>query len=68
MELSELKGKIDESLESGEGLDPYTKAHLVEASKRIEKALDADYVYNQSSGGGGAPLILFGKEAEDATE
>lgn len=52
MELKDLGGKIDGVLESsGDKLDAYTKAHLNEASMRIEKALDADFVYSPSSGG-----------------
>ena len=36
--------------------DPYSQSHLSEASIRIEKALDADYIYNASSMGGGGVL------------
>lgn len=65
MELRELKEGIDELMEAEDGLDPYSKAHLYEASQRIEKALDADYVYNQSSGmGGGLPFLIFGESAD----
>jgi hypothetical protein len=36
------------------GLDDYSYAHLAEARIRIEKALDAQYIYNtQDIGGGG---------------
>lgn len=31
--------------------DPYTTAHLAQTRKRIEKALEADYILNPSSGG-----------------
>jgi hypothetical protein len=40
--------------------DPYTQAHLSEAIVRIEKALDADYIYNASDiGGVGGSMRFF---------
>lgn len=67
MELSELKDDIDAVM--ADSLDPYSKAHLYEASQRIEKALDADYVYNQSSGGGSSlPFLILGDDAKDSAE
>ena len=47
--LREIKeNKIDPILEtSNENLDPYTLAHLKDASMQIKKALDAHYVYKQ---------------------
>jgi hypothetical protein len=47
--LHEIKeNKIDPILEtSNENLDPYTLAHLKDASMQIKKALDAHYVYRQ---------------------
>ncbi|UCC96444.1 MAG: zinc-dependent metalloprotease [Phycisphaerales bacterium] len=47
--LQEIKTrKIDRVLEaSAENLDPYTRAHLKDASVQIEKALKAHYVYKQ---------------------
>ncbi|GAB5407201.1 MAG: zinc-dependent metalloprotease [Aureliella sp.] len=69
MEITELKAAIDELLESsGDSLDPYSKAHLAEATQRITKALDADYVYNQSSSGGSLPFLLFGNQTNNGTE
>ncbi len=45
--LRELRDKIDQVLNQGaEKIDPYTAAHLGEAMVRIEKALDAQYIYN----------------------
>jgi len=45
--------------------DPYTAAHLQQARDRITKALDADYILNPGSGGGGGrELMLFGRETE----
>ncbi|MCH7546598.1 MAG: zinc-dependent metalloprotease, partial [Planctomycetes bacterium] len=52
--LRELKRKIDKTLNrSAARLDPYSVAHLSEASVRIEKALDAQYIYNAADMGGG---------------
>jgi hypothetical protein len=63
-QLKEVKGKIDTVMAVGGGLDPYSQAHLGECQQRISKAIDAIYVYNQPSlGGGGAPqIIMLGKE------
>ena len=59
MQLTDLKEKIATSLkDNAEALDPYTKAHLREAEQRISKALDADYIYNQS-----APAVPFNLSA-----
>jgi hypothetical protein len=45
--LKELKTKIDGLVGNGSSrLDPYTVAHLSEASTRIGKALEAEYIYN----------------------
>ena len=43
-ELDRLKGKIDSYVEAnGAKLDPYTKAHLMETSARVEKVMDARF-------------------------
>lgn len=53
-ELKQLKKQVDEALKSANlDKDTYTKAHLMETSTRIQKALDAAYTLNGSSGGGG---------------
>ena len=46
--------------------DAYTTAHLTQARDRIQKALDADYILNPSSGGsgGGLPRFIFGADSE----
>ena len=46
--------------------DAYTTAHLAQARHRIEKALDADYILNPSSGRGDSSgiQIIFGNETE----
>jgi hypothetical protein len=61
MKLKELKQKIDGALANPAGLDAYTIAHLTECQLRITKAMDAIYVYNQPSGGGAPPLMIFGQ-------
>lgn len=71
LQLGELKASIDEALDgSKDSIDAYTKAHLAEASQRITKALDADYVYNQAAAGGGMPMFIFGNQpqTEDASK
>lgn len=57
--LRELQKTIDRAKENSSA-DPYTRAHLTEASIRIAKALDAQYVYNQRSGGGMFFPMMFG--------
>ena len=46
VQLAELKkDKIDPILQGKKKVDPYTKAHLMDASIQIDKALKAAYVY-----------------------
>jgi hypothetical protein len=60
--LRELSGKIDKALKSSTKLDAYSMAHLAEAKVRIDKALDAQYIYNAKDiGGGGMPFMIFGE-------
>jgi hypothetical protein len=62
VQLKEVKRRIDAALEGKAGLDPYSVAHLTECQLRITKAIDAIYVYNQASGGGGgSQIIVFGQ-------
>lgn len=65
--LRELSGKIDHVLANATQLDPYTAAHLSEAKIRIDKALDAQYIYNTDAFGfgGGLPLLIFGQEEQN---
>lgn len=44
--LGNLKIKIDKALENNGKLDDYTRSHLASASSRIERALDAVFIYN----------------------
>jgi hypothetical protein len=61
-ELSEQIGRVLDR--GGAKIDPYTVAHLSEAKVRIDKALDAQYIYNTEDmgGGGGMPFFLFGED------
>lgn len=51
--------------QNGEKLDPYTLAHLAEVQQVIDKALNAEIIYNaREIGGGSASLrLLLGQEA-----
>ena len=67
--LRSLKKDIDKVLESPDNLDEYSLAHLQEAQTRIEKSLDADYIYNANDiggFGGGGSLFFFKPEGEKA--
>lgn len=67
--MRDIRSKIDKivDIKSGnkKGVDDYTYAHLFEAATRIDKALDAQYIYNMdSSGGFGGFGFFFGRPAE----
>lgn len=68
--LREIKGKIDRIIERNAArLDPYTLAHLDESRVRIEKSLDAQFIYNTDAlnrGGGGG--IIFLRENDSARQ
>jgi len=62
MQLRELKGTIDSAMRrKGSELDPYSRAHLAEASSLIDRALNAQYLYNTDdiAGGGGGAMYPF---------
>ena len=64
--LRKIHKKIDNLLESPGNMDDYSLAHLSEAKTRIEKALDAEYIYNADAiGGGGYGTILFLQPTEE---
>ena len=59
MQLSEIKDAID----SAKASDTYTRAHLADASTRIQKALDAQFAVSSAP----EPAINFrGRFGEDA--
>ena len=66
-QLRNLKKQVDQVLrDESVATDPYSESHLSEAYIRIEKALDADYIYNASSiGGGGGGVLRFMREPQD---
>lgn len=43
LQLRELRQEIKESLKNSDAMDTYTKAHLMDASDRIARALEAQY-------------------------
>jgi hypothetical protein len=62
--LRQLRDKLAAIVDekgAGTKLDPYTLAHLGEARVRIEKALDASYVYNAGGGAAGMSFLMFGQ-------
>lgn len=66
--LRDLSAKIDKVAKgSGAKIDAYSLAHLSEAKVRIDKALDAQYIYNTNDirSGGGMPFMFFGEEAKE---
>jgi len=69
-QLRDLKKQIDGVLGDKElNADPYSASHLSEASVRIEKALDAGFIYNTSDigGGGGSIRLILGDELKGST-
>jgi hypothetical protein len=61
--LRGLKDRLSEMTQkNGARLDPYTLAHLDESRLRIEKALDAQYIYNTDQIGGGAIFFMMGND------
>jgi hypothetical protein len=64
--LRDIRAKIDKVIDvktnSRKNADEYTYAHLAEAALRIDKALDAQFIYNANQiGGGGGGGFFFGK-------
>ena len=63
--VDKITGIIGKEGKDSSGLDPYSYAHLSEAKIRIEKALDAQYIYNADQiGGGGFGGFFFGRETK----
>jgi hypothetical protein len=64
--LREIKGRIDTLMKNHAArLDPYTLAHLDESRVRIEKALDAQYIYNTDAFGTSMSLPFFFFQEEE---
>ena len=70
LRLRHIQKQIEKALKAEDQLDPYSLAHLEEARVRIEKALDASYVYNVNDLGRRQRAVLFpswrGRQALDA--
>ena len=66
--LRGIKDAIDAALEHNGKLDAYTSSHLAEASVRIERALEANYIYNTNDIGGGGNIILMMGQQEGQGE
>ena len=69
MELKDLRGRLTKTLEAGgDKIDPYTKAHLVDAGEQIARAMDATYIYNTDKLGGRSSFgSLFHRQTTEAT-
>lgn len=70
-QLETIGTKIKGALEKGgDKLDPYSKSHLKDTGRRIEKALNADYILNPAAGAApaGGGRIIIGNEATPTTE
>lgn len=64
-QLRRLHKMLGKTLDKDGKLDPYTTAHFSEAHLRIEKALDAQFIYNTDDmGGGGVTFLMFGEEED----
>lgn len=65
MELRQIDEATEKALaEVGSNLDPYSRAHLTEVHELVQKALDAQYIYNADKlGGGSRTILLFGEDA-----
>ncbi len=60
--LRDLDKRISATLERADSkIDPYTLAHLEETQVRIQKALEADYIYNLSDISRSQPAVTFGR-------
>ncbi len=67
--LRDIRERIKRIMDSDAAgrVDDYTKAHLAEAGLRIDKVLDASYIYNANRiGGGSSPFMFFGQPAPAA--
>lgn len=59
MELKDLRGRLTKALETGgDKIDPYTRAHLIDAGEQIKRALEAVSIYNVDKISGSRSTIL----------
>jgi hypothetical protein len=59
--LRDIKDRTAKALEQKGMLDPYSAAHLTEVQLRIEKALDAQYIYDVGGLQMSSPYFFFGQ-------
>jgi hypothetical protein len=68
--LRDIRERIKRIMDSDAAgrVDDYSKAHLAEAGLRIDKVLDASYIYNANKigGGGGGMPFFFGQPAPES--
>ena len=69
MQLRRISEDIDSMLERRSRLDAYTIAHLEDAHKVIDRALDPQHIYNTHEIGGSEPAMdlrgMFGRPESD---
>jgi hypothetical protein len=64
-----LKRQIDSVVEARASLDSYSAAHLTEASARIAKAIDGQFIYNLPKNfGRNTPTLLILGQPEGAEQ
>lgn len=69
MQLRDLKRQIDGVVEARASLDSYSAAHLTEASARIAKAIDGQFIYNLPKNfGRNTPTLLILGQPEGSGE
>jgi hypothetical protein len=56
--LASIKSANPNAVGTASSMDAYTRAHLSDASMRIEKALNAQFTIGGDSGGGGGFDIM----------
>ncbi|MEM6689595.1 MAG: zinc-dependent metalloprotease [Planctomycetota bacterium] len=63
MELRQLSTRIEKTIaRCDEKIDAYTRAHLVESRKRIDRALEAGYTYNAAAPATPSFMFMMGTE------
>ena len=71
MELKDLHARLAKTVEAGgDKIDPYTKAHLVDAGEQIARAMSATYIYNADKIGGRSSFssLFHGQKTEAAPQ
>jgi len=64
MELRQIDAATEKAIaEVSDKLDPYSRAHLTEVHELVQKALDAQYIYNANKLGGGSSrrVLILGE-------